>query len=1157
MDRAPGAGPTSTSFGQCSPLTSSFTVAAGTVNVCTYVTAAQGNIPTVNPAIPATLKYGATTIAALGNPTTVTVFAPPDVFTAFDNFESNDYTGGTGWGANVWTEIVEADGSADGDERVLSDGSSLVVRVGKKDEGVYREVNLAGYDYATLSVDWRTLSDQNDPLKGIAIEASNNGGVSWGRLILLTGPKSSGLFTADISAYIAANTQIRFIGVGSDNDAYFDNVKIEYSVKRREYKLCWATTLASPVTVPAGQSITLQIDESLPGNSPFEIQFDSLTKPSLVSLPAANYINVDSIATYDAAYPGGAAVIFGNGSLIRYLRAVVSDPFGSSDITSLKFVILSPTGAETTVTGTQVASTAGTKTFEYVWPGAQHVTGGTYQIKAVAAEGTEGLKVASVTTTYEVRYAISGHVINDVDGDGNLSERTTESGLADAIVKLFADANQDGIPDSPGSPVQTVTTTGAGVYGGNYSFTDVPVGNYVIIETNPAGYTSTGDIQPPNNDAIKVTVANADITAQDFLDSLTAQIVPISGRVVNDVDGDGDLGERGGEAGIVGVTVQLWTDPNGDGNPADGVLYDTTVTIANGVYTFNNVPPGNYVVVETNPGGYTSTNDTGGPNDDRIPVVRTGATASTGNDFLDATTPNLGSIGDTIYWDKNQSGTPDAGEGIAGTIVYVDYDNDGVRDLNEPYATTNANGLYTIPNMPVGTFLVRVDTATLPDGFSNTVDPDGTVNNRTSVTLGPNEDNTTTDFGYQGTGSIGNEIFLDTLTPNGVRDAGEGLTNVVVYIDANNNGVRDAGELYDATDAVGIYVIGNLPAGSYNVRVDTTTLPSGLLNTTDPDGTKNNQTTVALTGGQTYTLADWGYKPAGAISGTLWDDGTGNGIYVPGTELGIPGIQVGLFQSDGTTPVLDGSGNPYVVTTDANGFYQFVNLPAGVTYMVKVVQATLPSGATNDVDPDSAYPNGNNQALVSVPGGGGTVANQNFGYILPDLLLKSVVPTGPVNPGATVTYSLRPTYSGSGLFSNLQVSDVIPAGSTYVGDSDTPEATVSAGGRHGDADTWNLGSNVAKIDGSQASFAGRHQRLGHAPQDDTLRHRRRQRPADRYVGCAAGWPGDIDSSGNIYSVFNQNGANTFFTKSTDAGTDLEHTAADQRQPYGPRTRKRP
>ncbi len=1128
-----GAGPTTTSFGMCSPLTSSFTVAAGTVNLCTYVTSAQGNIPTSNPAIPATLKYGATTIASLGNPTTVTAFPPPNVQTAFDDFESNGYSGGTGWGANAWTEINEADGSLAGDERVLSDGTSLIFRVSKGTEGAYREINLAGYDYATLSVDWQRVTDITDPAKGFAIEASNNGGTTWGRLILLTGPQASGTFTADITAYIAANTRIRIIGVGQDNDGYFDNVKITYGLKRREYKLCWSTTLASPVTVPSGQSITLDITNNVGGNTPFEIQYDSLSRPSLISLPAANYINVDSVGVYSAAYPGGVLVTQGDPNVARYIRAVVSDPFGASDITGLQFVIRTPSGAESLVTATQVASTAGTKTYEYNWTSGQLANAGAYTIEAIAAEGTEGLKaLSSPPVTYNVLMSLSGHVINDANGNGSLAERTAENGLAGVTVQLFADANQDGVPD--GAALQTQVTTGTGVYGGSYTFNNLLPGSYVIVESNLGGYTSTNDTTAPNDDKIPVTLASTSLINQDFLDSTNPQIAPISGRVINDVDGDGDLGERGGEAGIVGVTVQLWTDPNGDGNPADGVLYDTTLTIANGAYTFNAVPPGNFVVVETNPGGYTSTNDTGGPNDNRIPVVRVGATASTGNDFLDATTPNLGSIGDTIYWDKNQSGAPDAGEGIAGVQVYVDYNNNGVRDFNEPFATTNASGVYTIPNMPVGTFNVRVDTTTLPAGFTNTVDPDGTANNQTSVTLTSGQNNTTTDFGYQGTGSIGNETFKDTITQNGVRDAGEGLANVVVYIDANHNGVRDVGELSATTDAAGLYVIGNLPAGSYDVKVDTATLPAGLLNTTDPDATKNSQTTVALAGGQNLTTADWGYKPGGAISGTLWDDGTGNGIYVPGTEPGITGIQVGLFQSDGVTPVLSG-GVPYVVTTDANGFYQFTNLPAGVTYMVKVVQATLPSGVTNDVDPDSAFPSGNNQALVSVPAAGGTVANQNFGYILPDPLLKTVSPAGAVNPGATVTYSLNPTYTGSGLFTSLVISDVIPAGSTYVGDSDTPEATVSepAGGGTGVL-TWALGSNVAKTDGSQASSPGGTNAWGTPAQIDTLR------PGDandRLIGTDVVPPDGIatDSSGNIYVVFNQNGVSTFFTKSTDGG----------------------
>ena len=154
---------------------------------------------------------------------------------------------------------------------------------------------------------------------------------------------------------------------------------------------------------------------------------------------------------------------------------------------------------------------------------------------------------------------------------------------------------------------------------------------------------------------------------------------------------------------------------------------------------------------------------------------------------------------------------------------------------------------------------------------------------------------------------------------------------------------------------------------------------------------------MTLTAGQTYLLADWGYKPACAISGALWDDGTGNGTKEAG-EPGVSGIQVALYDAAGTTPILDSNGNPYVVTTDGNRFYQFTNLPAGVSYTVKVVTKTLPSGATNDKDPDSAYPNGSDQAVVAVPAGGGTVANQDFGYILPDLLLKSVSPTGAGNP---------------------------------------------------------------------------------------------------------------------------------------------------------------
>ncbi|MFC2042661.1 SdrD B-like domain-containing protein [Chloroflexota bacterium] len=213
-------------------------------------------------------------------------------------------------------------------------------------------------------------------------------------------------------------------------------------------------------------------------------------------------------------------------------------------------------------------------------------------------------------------------------------------------------------------------------------------------------------------------------------------------------------------SGVAGVTVELWIDS--DGNSTPDTLYDTTTTGTNGDYSFDNTPPGDYIIIETDPTGYTSTNDVSAPNDNWVPVTRVGSTPSTENDFLDSDSPNLGSIGDTIFYDKNQDGSPDAGEGIAGVIVWIDYDSDGPIDANEPQAITDASGNYTLSDLPAGTHPVKVDTSTLPDGLTdNSVDLDGGFDSQAKVMLAPSEDNTTTNFGYLGTGSIGDTFYND------------------------------------------------------------------------------------------------------------------------------------------------------------------------------------------------------------------------------------------------------------------------------------------------------------------------------------------------------------------------------------------------------------
>ena len=57
------------------------------------------------------------------------------------------------------------------------------------------------------------------------------------------------------------------------------------------------------------------------------------------------------------------------------------------------------------------------------------------------------------------------------------------------------------------------------------------------------------------------------------------------------------------------VTILLYTDPNGDGDPSDGVLVQSNLTDAAGSYNLPGLTAGTYVVEELDPVGFDSTAD--------------------------------------------------------------------------------------------------------------------------------------------------------------------------------------------------------------------------------------------------------------------------------------------------------------------------------------------------------------------------------------------------------------------------------------------------------------------------------------------------------------------------------------------------------------------
>ncbi len=103
-----------------------------------------------------------------------------------------------------------------------------------------------------------------------------------------------------------------------------------------------------------------------------------------------------------------------------------------------------------------------------------------------------------------------------------------------------------------------------------------------------------------------------------------------------------------------------------------------------------------------------------------------------------------------------------------------------------------------------------------------------------------------------------------------------------------------------------------------------------------PVTTKDTGSNLSAPGQADDPTIDAGLVELVSIGDVVWWDTNRNGVQDAG-ELPVPGVTVNLLNPDGTAAVLPG-GAPVTTTTDANGFYAFTNLLAGVTYQVQFVK---------------------------------------------------------------------------------------------------------------------------------------------------------------------------------------------------------------------------
>jgi hypothetical protein len=533
--------------------------------------------------------------------------------------------------------------------------------------------------------------------------------------------------------------------------------------------------------------------------------------------------------------------------------------------------------------------------------------------------------------------------------------------------------------------------------------------------------------------------------AKGQIGAIDKQSAHLSGHKYSDLTGNGFSGD---DTPLANVTISLYQD-FGTVGTLDGpdVLYASTVTNGNGLYSFENLPPGNYLVQESVPAGYQATTPTtlaitlaaGGnvttgfdfDNFQYAHITGTKFTDITGNSFSADDTP-LGGVTINLY-----QGTSAAGPLVASTVTAND-------------------GTYSFDNLGPGTYFVQ---ESVPNGYLQTggnagyvvtVGGTGVIGGGTSS--GNNFDNAKKGkiSGYKWNDLNGNAVWeanepgLGGFTIELYKDDGDGDVDGVAIssdgtTDANGDGSINSLDL-------GYFQFTDLAPGSYEVLESYTTRPPGWTQTFPP---ANLWGPLVISANSTsFTNINFGNFKNASITGKKYTDITGNSFSADDTGLG--GVTINLYQGTSASGTLITS-----TTTASDGTYSFGDLAPG-TYFV---QETVPTGYVQT---------GGNAGYVVTVGGngvasGGTSSGNDFdnfqkasitGKKYTDITGNSFSADDTVLGGVTINLYQGTSTSGTLLASTTTAADGSYsfgnlATGTYFVQETVPTGYVQTGGNSG------------------------------------------------------------------------------------------------------------
>jgi protocatechuate 3,4-dioxygenase beta subunit len=592
------------------------------------------------------------------------------------------------------------------------------------------------------------------------------------------------------------------------------------------------------------------------------------------STPCAGPCTGRVTSLYFNKLDGGTDLPISNGAIFTpaQLNSLYNLEAGTTgSVGSVKYTITGPTPSTNTENAAPYNSPA---TGGSAWTGAN----GTYNVNLKTYSGADGSGTLCHDTTISFLLTTYLELGNRVwyDANNNGINEAGENGIANITVRLYNDGNNDNVAD--GAAIATDITDGSG----NYSFTGLTPGNYIVGVVVPNGYTSSsvngGD--PDNN--------------------------------IN-LDDNGQVSASGNEIRGLAITLAFGTEPDGSSsNTNNNVTYDFGLlpdcACANSA--------GNLLVNPSFESGTTGWSWSGGSLTTGTGYIACGS-ANGFNNWSSGTAKVWQDVnmtpGSTVTY-SGFAGTHTGGIGCspklsliflnaAGTVI-SQTDVTVTRDVDVNFSQLE---FYTITAVaPPGTAKVRAQNSitcnTLKiDAFCLTATPPA---------------------------SLGDRVWKDDNS-NGIQDAGEvGVAGVTLVL------YNSAGQIVGTTttDATGFYKFSNLAPGSYTVRVSPPanytlspkTQGSDTNLDSDFDVVSYTTGTVTLTAGQNRTDIDAGLKfsqniPA-SVGDRVWLDTNGDGIQDSG-EPGVSDVLVTLYNSAGVAVAS--------MYTDASGLYLFTNVAPG------------------------------------------------------------------------------------------------------------------------------------------------------------------------------------------------------------------------------------